>query len=591
MSQPLVLDTVNPLLDTDSPSSIMTPVTQAPTSQASLDQAVSRLREGAVRFAALSLDQRIALAETLRQDFMQVAQHMVEAGCKAKNIPVGSPLEAEEWATGPWGIIRQLRLIADALRSLKKTGNTPIGPVAKTLSGKLAVRVFPQSPIDAMLQKDVTVDVHMQHHVTEQTLDTDRAAFYKHPDHAGKVVLVLGAGNIAAIGMMDVITKLFNEGKVCVLKMNPVNAYLGPLIEEGFQAAIRNGFLEVVYGSADEGRHLAYHPGVDEIHLTGSDKTYDQIVWGAPGPQQDARRAANEPLTQKPITAELGNISPVIVVPGPYTDEEIQFQAEVIAAAMTMNASFLCNAAKMLVLPKDWDGSPRFLRAVRRVCATIEPRAAYYPGAAERWKHMTERRSNMVNIGLPAKDALPWSFVSGLDHHNQSEKLFHEEAFCSVFADVELGSPNPMEFLERAVDWVNTQLWGTLSATLIVHPSTLKNSAVNVAFERAIDRLEYGTVAVNTFPGLSFVFASPPWGAYPGAKPDNIQSGTGFVHNTAMLEGIEKAVIRAPLTSFPKPGYVPGHRTAAALLRKLVVLENAPSWLKMPGILWEALRG
>jgi hypothetical protein len=35
---------------------------------------------------------------------------------------------------------------------------------------------------------------------------------------------VLSAGNIAAIGMMDVITKMFNEGNACLLKMNPVNA-------------------------------------------------------------------------------------------------------------------------------------------------------------------------------------------------------------------------------------------------------------------------------------------------------------------------------------------------------------------------------
>ena len=40
--------------------------------------------------------------------------------------------------------------------------------------------------------------------------------------------------------------------------------------------------------------------------------------------------------------------------------------------------------------------------------------------------------------------------------------------------------------------------------------------------------------------GLTFAFGSPPWGAHPGSAPQDIQSGTGFVHNTAMREGIEK---------------------------------------------------
>jgi len=98
-------------------------------------------------------------------------------------------------------------------------------------------------------------------------------------------------------------------------------------------------------------------------------------------------------------------------------------------------------------------------------------------------------------------------------------------------------------------------------------------------------------VAVNTFPGISFVFASPPWGAYPGSKLDDIQSGSGFVHNTPMLEGIEKAVIRAPLTVFPKPAFLPSHRTAQTVMRRIVAMEEQASWAKVPGIVWAAMRG
>jgi aldehyde dehydrogenase (NAD(P)+) len=42
-------------------------------------------------------------------------------------------------------------------------------------------------------------------------------------------------------------------------------------------------------------------------------------------------------------------------------------------------------------------------------------------------------------------------------------------------------------------------------------------------------------------------------GAHPSSTPRDIQSGEGFVHNTPMLEGIEKVVLRHPITTTPRP--------------------------------------
>lgn len=566
------------------------------TSQSQMNLKIEQLRMASAKFSSLSIERRIELAQAMQRGYIQIAERSVQASCKAKGIALGSTLEAEEWATGPWGAVRQLRLIIEALHSIQENGNTPIGKISRTEMGNLAVNVFPANAIDGMLFKDVTVDVYMKPYVTESSIKHDRASFYKkitHPEknHQGKVVLVLGAGNIAAIGIMDVLTKMFNEGKVCILKMNPVNAYLGPFIEEAFKTAIDQHYLAVIYGGAEVGRHLVYHPDIDEVHLTGSDKTHDQIVWGSPGPEQLERRKNKEPLLKKTITSELGNISPIIVVPGPYSDKEITFQADAISAAFTMNASFLCNAAKMMVMPKGWDGSARFMQAIQRECENISPRKAYYPGAEDRWQALTNHRKNVLNIGNAPAGTLPWTFITGLDPENDSEILFHEEPFCSVLSEVQLGSPDPIAFLDKAVEFCNNKLWGTLSATLIVHPKSLKDPATKAAFERAISKLKYGTVAINTFPGLSFVFASSPWGAFPGSSSDNIQSGSGFVHNTAMLEGIEKAVIRAPLTCFPKPAFFPTHRQAHLVIKRIVAMEENASWAKVPGIVWAAMRG
>jgi aldehyde dehydrogenase (NAD(P)+) len=559
-----------------------------PSTETQMNLAIARLRQGANEFARLTIDQRIALAESMRQGYLRIADRSVHAGCRAKGVALGSPAEAEEWSTGPWGVVRQLRLIRESLQAIKQSGNTPIGPVTRTHDGRLSVRVFPGSAIDGVLFKNISVDVHMQRDINDDTLDSMRASFYKHPTEGG-VVLVLGAGNIAAIGPMDVITKMFNEGKVCLLKMSPVNAYLGPFIEEAFAEAIKRNFLAVVYGGAAEGHYLVYHRDIDEVHITGSDKTHDQIVWGAPGPQQDERKRLNQPMLKKPITSELGNISPVIVVPGPYSETELRFQAEDAASYFVMNASFLCNAAKMMVLPAGWQGSDTYLQAVKDVCRAIPPRPAYYPGAEDRWRALTGGRAQVASLGSQAPGVLPWTFITGLDP--SQDPLYSVEPFCSILSESRLGSDDPVEFLREAVDFVNNKLWGTLSATLVVHPKSLQDPTISKAVEQVIARLRYGTVAVNGFPGMSFVFGSPPWGAYPGSTLQDIQSGRGFVHNTSMLEGIEKVVMRYPLTSFPKPGYFLSHRTTHKLTPKLVRLEARPSWAKLPSIVLAAMRG
>jgi hypothetical protein len=57
------------------------------------------------------------------------------------------------------------------------------------------------------------------------------------------------------------------------------------------------------------------------VHITGSDRTHDRIVWGPPGAERESRRMAeDEPLLKKPISSELGCVTPVVMVPGPYTD-------------------------------------------------------------------------------------------------------------------------------------------------------------------------------------------------------------------------------------------------------------------------------
>jgi len=553
-----------------------------------MDEIVNRLREGAPRFAALPLEARIALARSMQAGYLRVAEASVRAACAARGLPPEAA--GEQWASGPGCVVRHLRLAIESLESIARTGNTKVGKIGCTIDGRLAVNVFPASAIDGMLFSKVRVEAHMAERVDEETMMESRARFYKVKNHDGRVALVLGAGNVDSIVSCDVITKMFNEGKVCVVKMNPVNAFLGPYLEEAFNEPIAQGYLAVVYGGAEEGQYLVHHPGVDEVHLTGSDATYDAIVWGPPGPERERRKASNAPLVAKPVTAELGNVSPVIVAPGPYSRKELLFQAEDVAGALVMGSSFYCCTAKVVVTPRGWPQREEFLAAIRDVLSRTPPRVGYYPGAAERFRAFTAGRAGLWTSGPAQGDVLPWALASGLDSGDATDMAFTKESFSPVLFETMVGSDDPEEFLEAAVDFANDRLWGTLTAGLVVHPKLQKDARLAAAVERAITRLKYGTVAVNGYPVMGFAFMTPPWGGHPGSTPQDIQSGTGFVHNTAMLEGVEKAVVRNPLTTFPKPVYFPSHRSTAKVMPRLTALEEKGSWAKVPGVVAAAMR-
>jgi acyl-CoA reductase-like NAD-dependent aldehyde dehydrogenase len=566
-----------------------------PTGRPDLDGALAKLRSQADAWARTGVAERLALLKRFLDGYVAVAEDSVMAGLKMKGIDPGSPAAAEEWFAGPTIVIRNLRLLIETLEKIQR-GQATIDPsrIETRADGRVVAHVFPASALDGAQFAGFKAEIWMKPGVKAADVTAKAASHYKTKpeERKGRVALVLGAGNVASIPPTDVLYKMFVEGKVCMLKMNPVNAHVGPFIEKAFAEAVDKGWLAVSYGGPDVGKYLVEHAEIDEIHITGSDKTHDMMVWGPPGPEREARKQKKEPLLKKEITSELGNVSPVIVVPGPYTDAELAFQGESITAAIANNASFNCNSAKLLIQPKGWDGAPKLHAALAAALGKIPVRKAYYPGAEDRWKQLVESHPSVEKIGDTAAGTLPWAIIKDIDA-GTDDKVFSMEPWCSVISETTLGTTDPVAFLEEAVKFVNDKVWGTLSATVIVHPSTMKDPKFAAALDKAVQELRYGTVAINHWPALGFAFGTTPWGGHPSSTLEDIQSGKGWVHNTYMIhdDDIEKCVIRGPLVVKPKPPWFAGHKTAHQLGPKLVKMEAAPSWWKMPGIVLKALGG
>jgi hypothetical protein len=559
-----------------------------------IDTALSILAQKKNEWVTLKLEDKINLLEDVLKGILSCAQEQVADALVAKGLPSDSPLASEDWLGGPYANARIVGTLLDSLRSLSDHGHTGVtAKDAYTLgNGQVAVKVLPKRLMDHLLVAGFKGEVRLMPNLTEDTWLSHCAHVYKNPPSEGKVSLVLGAGNVASIGLLDVIHKLYVEAQVCLLKFNPVNEYLEPHYRSTLKPLIEAGYVRLIKGEAEEGKYLCQHELVDEIHITGSDRTHDAIVYGT-GEEGAQRKTNDEPLCTKRVSSELGNVSPVIIVPGSWTQRQIKFHAENIATMMYNNVGFNCNAARVLIMQKDWPQKRALLNALREVLSSLEARPSYYPGAVDRHKRFIESHDGAELIATQSLDgtegALPIGLVVEVDPNDIDHTCFREEAFCAMTATTSLDTSDAQSFLRAATKFANEVLWGTLNATIIIDPQTEKT--FKKSLEKALDELKYGSVCVNHWPALSYGLGSTTWGAYPGHTRSDIQSGVGVVHNTYLLEHVEKTVIRGPFIVWPKPPWFVTHKRSTAVAKALVETTFQPKASGLLRLVYSALRG
>jgi aldehyde dehydrogenase (NAD(P)+) len=198
-------------------------------------------------------------------------------------------------------------------------------------------------------------------------------------------------------------------------------------------------------------------------------------------------------------------------------------------------------------------------------------------------------RTNVKRFGKEDADSLAWALITDVDASKADEPLFQIEPFCGILSQTDLDEKDPSAFLAAATKFCNDRLWGTLNACVVVDSRTESDSQVAKALDQAITKLRYGTVAINHWPALGYGLGSVPWGGHPSATPLDIQSGLGWVHNTFMLDGIDKSVVRGPLTVRPSPVWFYDKRRVARIGEKMLAMDLAPAWRKLPGLVRAAL--
>jgi len=570
--------------------------TVASGSQGAMDKALRELADNKLTWARTSPADRLKLLEAVKTATYEVAEEWAELSAEQKGIPEGSPLAGEEWTSGPWAMLAALDNYRFTLANIE--GNRHIAGLKKRKGGhdQTIVSVFPHSIFDRLLLSGVYADVWMERGVTPANLSENTAAAYREPAgaRAGKLSLVLGAGNISSISPLDVLHKLIAEHAVVILKLNPVNACLHDVLYASLYPLIDRGFVRVVRGGTDVGQYLCNHPLVEDIHITGSGASHDAIVFGT-GAEGSRRKAANDPLNKRPITSELGAVCPTIVVPGPWTKADLRFQAEQVATQKLHNSGFNCVACQLLVMPADWSQTEAFRTELQRVLAGASKRALYYPGAKQRLADFT------TNYAAEREAASGGSCVVVPLRATNDVHVTQNEVFAPALGEVLLPGADAGQYLRQAIRYCNENLRGTLGANIVIHPRT--RAELGDRFEQILTDFHYGCIAVNTWTGLGFLLTQTPWGAFPGHPLNDIQSGTGFVHNTFLFDRAERTVVYAPfrpfprnllhgsMTLLPRPPWFITNKRADKIGRHLVEFQYRPSWLKLPGIFFHALLG
>jgi acyl-CoA reductase-like NAD-dependent aldehyde dehydrogenase len=550
-----------------------------PTSIEQVDGQLARLADRASLWRNVEIADRLTLLNQCIQGVLTVAEPWANACCQAKGIDPQAALAGEEWLVGPVSTVMALRGLITTLNA-----QAQLPPVrTEVRNGQTVVEVFPATVWDRLLWLGYRGEVWL-----EPGQPATQGQIYREPGEpksVGQVCLVLGAGNISAIAATDVLNQLFAEDQVVLLKLNPVNDYLGPLLTDAFAPLVAAGFLQIAYGGAELGRYLCQHDQVQTIHITGSQATHDAIVWGA---DPAGRKATGQPAIHKPITSELGGVTPILVVPGPWTAGDMQFQARQVAAMVVHNASFNCVAGQVLVVARDWGGRSAFLTAVRLQLAAIPRRRAYYPGAIERYQAFLDRYPQALICGDgPEAGEIPWTVIPDVGT-GPDEYALTTEAFCGILAEVNLpGGDDPAAFLAQAVTFANERIAGNLACAVLVKPA----SGLREPVEAAIAGLAYGAIGINVWPGVAFTIPALSWGAFPGNGLEDIQSGRGMVHNSYLYDHPQKSVLRAPFRIWPTPMWFADHRNLRRLAVAALAQQADPGWARLGRLVVEALKG
>eukprot|EP00522_Entomoneis_paludosa_P013800 CAMPEP_0172446166 /NCGR_PEP_ID=MMETSP1065-20121228/5830_1 /TAXON_ID=265537 /ORGANISM="Amphiprora paludosa, Strain CCMP125" /LENGTH=625 /DNA_ID=CAMNT_0013197221 /DNA_START=93 /DNA_END=1970 /DNA_ORIENTATION=- len=422
-------------------------------------------------------------------------------------------------------------------------------------------------------------------------------------DEEPGVCVVLGAGNYPSLSILDTVYQLFQKGNVVFVKQHFMRAGVEKVMRRLFKPLYDDGYMDSEeHIDMDRSSAMVYSPHVSQIHMTGGKASHDTIVWGSTIEEQERRKAKKDPKLKAKMTSELGAITPYIIVQSEYTQEELDYQARVLAAAKWINGGASCNAPQVVVMSSQWEQREEFVSLVENCFTDAYCPVAYYPGSQARVdrfrEHYEVAEASTISswMGkLPASgksNHIPLTAIHfEVDLSTQEGKEAAKQQYAlrtEVFGPVLIfctvkAHGTPENYMEQVVELCNDCIYGTLSCSIMVQDHVAEEPYM----ERAYQDLQYGTIALNFWTGAAFSMSFGIWGGAPNETVEDAQTGVGHVNNVLFLTNADKFVARKPcLSETPIPLDITAPRPAlTATSKAFAKYIIQPSLLHFVGVL------
>ena len=492
-----------------------------------IDRFITTLRTKSKEFNSISDVQLASMLEETISNIKEVSFFWATI-CSDNKGTTKTPAEGEEWLGGPFASVLATQYY------IKSLTNDDDLAEKKYNSEENSYKVFPNNFTERITFPFIDAKVIFNKSMSFDDINKYRG-FSKRYDIDPSITLVLGAGNFSSIPYLDVLYHLITRKSVILLKLNPVNEYLKPVFEKVFQNFIERGYIIVTTGNIDESKYMATHQGINHIHLTGSDKTFEDIVYGRELTDRERKSKSLSKINNKPITSELGNVTPIIIHPGKWSTSDIKYQARKIVTAKLNNNGFNCIAAQVVVLPDGWGQTDTLIKFVKHYMSKAKERKAYYPESIERLEKLEKDK------GYERVNALSCVTPHLTREIKAYSKFEIEEVWSSTIYFKKIEYTSIEDFADKAIVYCNDELWGNLGVSVIIkdHDKKFNKHITNLY----IDKLNYGTVAINEWAAIGYIIPQLPWGGFPGNSDNDIQSGQSVVHNSMLFESPLKGVV------------------------------------------------
>ena len=540
-----------------------------------IDRFITTLRTKSKEYNSINNLQLASMLEETISNIKEVSFFWATI-CSDNKGTTKTPAEGEEWLGGPFASVLATQYY------IKSLTNDDDLTEKKFNSEQNSYKVFPNNFIERITFPFIDAKVIFNKSMSFDDINKYRG-FSKRYDIDPSITLVLGAGNFSSIPYLDVLYHLITRKSVILLKLNPVNEYLKPVFEKVFQNFIERGYIIVTTGNIDESKYMATHPGINHIHLTGSDKTFEDIVYGRELTEKERKSKSLSKINNKPITSELGNVTPIIIHPGKWSTSDIKYQARKIVTAKLNNNGFNCIAAQVVVLPDGWGQTETLIKYVKHYMSKAKERKAYYPESIERLEKLEKDK------GYERVNALSCVTPHLTREIKAYSKFEIDEVWSSTIYFKKIEYTSVEDFANKAIDYCNDELWGNLGVSVIIkdHDRKFNKHITNLY----VDKLNYGTVAVNEWAAIGYIIPQLPWGGFPGNRDNDIQSGQSVVHNSMLFESPLKGVVNTKfrISRIIDPPWFVTNKKARRLFKNLTYYQIHNSNINFLKLIFAAL--